>query len=173
MSLPPKLGGLGIPIFSEIADHEFNNSVLLSNDLSTKIQNQQRKYDPNNKTQNVKNKIKATKQQRYKIDLDTIRLNLNEEQKRLNDLNVEQGASSWLTTLPIKEKGYILNKQLFWDLIRIRYGWMLTRLPNNCECGASFDLQHALSCKKGGFFRFDITTLEISPPRCYKKFAKT
>ena len=45
-----------------------------------------------------KNKIKATKQQRYKIDLDTIRLTLNEEQKRLNDLNVEQGASSWLIT---------------------------------------------------------------------------
>ena len=44
-----------------------------------------------------------------------------------------------------------MNKQLFWDLLRIRYGWMLTRLPNNCECCASFDLQHALSCKKGGF----------------------
>ena len=44
MSLPPKLGGLGIPIFSEIADQEFNNSVLLSNDLSTKIQNQQWKW---------------------------------------------------------------------------------------------------------------------------------
>ena len=68
-----------------------------------------------------------------------------------NDLKVEQCASSWLTTLPIKEEGYILSKQLFWDLIRIRYGWMLTRLPNNCEYGVSFDLQHALSCKKGSF----------------------
>ena len=125
MSLPPKLGGLGIPIFSEIADQEFNNSVLLFNNLSTKIQNQQRKYDLNNETQKVKNKIKATKQQCYKIDLDTIRLNLNEEQKCLNDWNVEQGASSWLTTLPIKE-GYVLNKQLFGDFLRIRYGWMLT-----------------------------------------------
>ena len=46
--------------------------------------------------------------------------------------------------MPIKEEGYILNKQLFWDLLRIRYGWMLTRLPNDCEGGA-------LSCKKGGF----------------------
>ena len=43
----------------------------------------------------------------YKIDLETVRLNLNGEQKRLNDLNVEQGASSWLTTLPIKEEGYV------------------------------------------------------------------
>ena len=34
---------------------------------------------------------------------------------------------------------------------RIRYGWIITKLPVNCECGAYFDLQHALSCKKGGF----------------------
>ena len=40
---------------------------------------------------------------------------------------------------------------MFWDLIHIRYGWPLTRLPSSCECGAKFDIQHALSCKKGGF----------------------
>ena len=38
---------------------------------------------------------------------------------------------------------YDLTKQLFWDLIRIKYGWILTRLPTNYE--------RALSCKKGGF----------------------
>ena len=56
-----------------------------------------------------------------------------------------------MTTLPILDEGYDLTKQLFWDLIRIRYGWILTRLPTNCECGTKFDIQHALSCKKGGF----------------------
>ena len=35
--------------------------------------------------------------------------------------------------------------------MRIRYGYQLTRLPEKCVCGAHFDLQHALSCKKGGF----------------------
>ena len=74
-----------------------------------------------------------------------------DEQKRLNELNREQRASSWLTTIPLSEEGYDLTKQLFWDLIRIRYGWTLTRLPSNCECGNKFDFQHALSCKKGGF----------------------
>ena len=56
-----------------------------------------------------------------------------------------------MTTLPICDDGYDLTKQLFWDLIRIRYGWILTRLPTNCECGTKFNIQHALSCKKGGF----------------------
>ena len=57
--------------------------------------------------------------------------------KRLNELNKEQGASSWLITLPLKQEGYDLHKQLFKDLIRIRYGWIITKLPVNCECGAT------------------------------------
>ena len=56
-----------------------------------------------------------------------------------------------MTTLPILDEGYDLTKQLFWDLIQIRYGWILTRLPTNCECGTKFDIQHGLSCKKSGF----------------------
>ena len=83
-------------------------------------------------------------------ELQKLRYTLSDKQKRLNELNREQGASSWLTTIPLSEEGYDLTKQLFWDLIRIRYGWTLTRLPSNCECGNKFDVQHALSCKKGG-----------------------
>ena len=51
----------------------------------------------------------------------------------------------------MKEKGYELNKQNFWDPIYIRYAWELIRLPSNHECGADFNNEHALSCKKGGF----------------------
>ena len=72
-------------------------------------------------------------------------------QLKLNELACAKGASSWLTLLPIADEGYDLNKELFWDLIRIRYGYQLKRMPTTCECGSSFDLQHALSCKKGGF----------------------
>jgi hypothetical protein len=67
------------------------------------------------------------------------------------EINQENGASSWLTTLPLKEEGYTLNKQSFWDLIRLRFGWSLNRLPETCECGSKFSTEHAMSCKKGGF----------------------
>ena len=52
---------------------------------------------------------------------------LSDKQKRLNELNREQGASSQLTTKPLSEKDYNLTKHLFWDLIRIRYGSTLTK----------------------------------------------
>ena len=77
----------------------------------------------------------------------------DENQKRLILLNQENGASTWLTTLPLKDEGYVLNKQQFWDLVHIRYGWYFpkNRLSEKCECGAAFTIQHALSFKKGGF----------------------
>ena len=83
--------------------------------------------------------------------LQKLRYILSNKQKRHNELNREKGASSWLTTTPPSEEGYDLTKHLFWDLIRIRYVWTLTRLPSNCECSIRFDIQHALSCKEGRF----------------------
>ena len=34
---------------------------------------------------------------------------MSSEERTQNDLNLETGASSWLTVLPIKDEGYILN----------------------------------------------------------------
>ena len=65
---------------------------------------------------------------------------LSGEQKRLNELNRKQGTSSWLTTIPHSEDSYDLTKQLFWDLIRVRYRWTLTSLPSNCEYGIKSDI---------------------------------
>ena len=64
---------------------------------------------------------------------------------------MENGASIWLTVLPIKEYGFALDKQSFWDSVYIRYNIPLPRLPTSCVCGASFNIEHALSCSKGGF----------------------
>jgi len=74
-----------------------------------------------------------------------------QDETRLLDLSIENGASLWLTTLPLEEGGYHLTKQNFWDLVRFWYGWQLSRLPVNCECGAAFTIDHALFCKKRGF----------------------
>ncbi|XP_057296729.1 uncharacterized protein LOC130625645 [Hydractinia symbiolongicarpus] len=76
---------------------------------------------------------------------------MDESAKRQDEANQEIGASKWLTTLPIKECGYYLTKEQFFDALRIRYNWELPRLPFECACGSKFDLAHALSCKKGGF----------------------
>ena len=151
ISLPQKYGGLGIPIFSEIAEHEYQNSLYITEKLRDNIIQQKRRFEGDPDITKKKNAIKAEKHARHKEVLNEIRNQMTPQQQKLNDINQVAGASMWLTTLPIKDEGYVLNKQCYWDLLHLRYGWDLTRLPASCECGTNFTIDHALSCKKGGF----------------------
>ena len=63
----------------------------------------------------------------------------------------DKGASSWLNAIPIKEHGLPLNKQKFRDSLCLRYNLPLSNLPSYCACGEMFNVNHALSCKKGGY----------------------
>ena len=76
---------------------------------------------------------------------------MDEIQKRRNEIAQESGSSNWLTVIPVIDSDYVLNKQEFWDNIRLRYGWRIPGLPATCACGDKFTIQHAMSCKKGGF----------------------
>ena len=69
----------------------------------------------------------------------------------LLEATLEAGSSNWLTTLPIKEHGFYLEKQAFWDTLYLRYNIQLRNLPSHCVCGKTFSIDHALSCPKGGF----------------------
>jgi len=116
------------------------------------IVNQTIEYKVNeNEIKKIKNEIKAKREACHQNKLTNIRIELTEKQKRLNDINQQKGASNWLTSYPLEDSGFDLNKQQFWDGIRIRYGWELPNLPATCGCGASLDFQHSMSCKKGGF----------------------
>ena len=146
------MGGLGIPIFAEIADREFQNSVRLTERLSGNIRQQNRQYNMEHEQQaRIKNKMKSEKRKMEKETLEHIKDQLSSTQVKLVELNNEKGASIYLSTLPLKDEGYLLPKNIFWDLVRLRYDWPLARLPERCGCGSKFDIQHAFSCKKGGF----------------------
>ena len=60
-------------------------------------------------------------------------------------------ASNWLTTLSLNEHGFALHKSAFQDALVLRYGCMASLCtPTLCACGASFSVDHVLSCLKGG-----------------------
>ena len=151
LSIPVKYGGLGIPLFAETSAIEHENSITVTENLTTRMVNQEHRYLHDAELTKKKNAIKTKKRERVGNILDDLRKNLRPEQVRLIEINQETGASSWLTAIPLTEKGYIFNKQSFWGLIRLRYGWSLKRFPETCECGSKFSTDHALSCKKGGF----------------------
>ena len=150
LSLPTKLGGLGLPIFQEISDIEYKNSLKVTSVLKDRIINQERSYN-NVNLKPIKNKIKNEKVSRHLAKLDKLKSKMSDNKRKLNEINNESTASLWLSSLPLKEEGYVLDKQTFWDSVRVRYGWQMTRVPDDCVCGSKFSVEHALSCKKGGF----------------------
>ncbi len=73
------------------------------------------------------------------------------ENRRILEASSEKGASNWLNVLPIKDEGFYLEKQAFWDSLYLRYNIKLRNVPAKCVCGKAMDVDHALSCHKGGF----------------------
>ena len=64
------------------------------------------------------------------------------------ELSQERGASAWLTSLPIDDHGFALHKSAFRDPLSLRYGWSFQNSPSHCHL---FSVEHALTCKTGGF----------------------
>ena len=61
----------------------------------------------------LKTNIKLEKLQQNIQKLNVMRCSLSDEKQKLNDIHQEKGASMWLSMLPLKGKGYCLNKQEF------------------------------------------------------------
>jgi hypothetical protein len=71
--------------------------------------------------------------------------------QRSMELSQEKGASTWLTVLPINDHGFALHKSAFRDALSLRYNWPLQNQPSHCSCSQPFSIEHALTCKTGGF----------------------
>ena len=152
LALPPRMGGLGIPNPQDMAQTEFENSLRLTTTLTETIiaQEVQREVS-NDNIRALRAGIAKTREDKQKDELQRITELLPENIKRKVAMTHEVGASNWLTTLPIRARGFNLNKKEFTDAIALRYGWPLDNLPTQCACGIPFSVDHAMICKKGGF----------------------
>ena len=152
LALPVKLGGLGIPIFSESCIIEYKNSRGASENLTSKIVSQDEDYIADKKKERATAGSQKTKKvELNKKKLEHLRSTMTKQQIRGNDLAQMKGASAWLTSLPLKDEGYVLNKREFFDALALRYRWRLKYLPTHCACGQPFNMDHAMQCKKGGY----------------------
>ena len=146
LALPPRLGGLGLKIFSQNAVEEYQNSTSVTVELQEQILGTIIEEERKKKSQ-----VKSERQRSQQTKLDILLSEMSQEDQRRTQGNGKKGVSNWLTSLPMKNHGFDLSKQEFRDAIRMRFGWVLDRLPAICVCGSRFDVPHALSCKRGGF----------------------
>ena len=96
----------------------------------------------------IEGQIRQNKQQLRKENTEAT---IPEYMKRCVEQARDDGASSWLNALPLKDQKLDLNKEQFTDALNLRYNQRLRNLPTHCPCGEPFNVQHALNCKKGGF----------------------
>ena len=152
LSLPVKKGGLATPIFSAVADLEFANSLAAAEQLVEHISNQESTAPVDSKKlKNSRRRIANTREELSDTILQQLSEKMSPEQLRANDLAKIKDALSWLTTLPLKSENFNLNKREFYDAFSLTHNWKLKYLPSTCPCGKRFDVDHAVSCRKGGF----------------------
>ena len=142
LSLPRRMGTILIfyshitiliSIFSETADFECANAILVTKTLTRKIINQERQYEQNSRIKEIKNKITGMTDQCHNDILKNIKIRLSEHQ-RLNNVKQESGASVWISPLLLENEDHAMTKQVFWDLIRFRCEWKLKHLPETYAC---------------------------------------
>ena len=149
-ALPIRSGGLGIPIFTDKASNDFHTSLRITAPLAAIMVTQGNTLpDPAI--------VKATRAEERKLNNnlekqheEVVLGTLCEPTKRAVEQAKEKGASNWLSTLPLEDQGFTLNKGEFRDALAIRYNKELRGLPSKCPCGLPFNLNHALNCKRGG-----------------------
>ena len=153
-SLPVRYGGLGIANPVETCNREYQASKTITEGLSELIYRQEQDLSllDTAEQNNHINEQKKNKDDFTKDKLKELALQSNDQNmKRALELNNEKGTGSWLTTLPLKEHGFCLNKQEFRDALCLRYGWNVPNMPPFCGCGSKNSIDHTLICKKGGY----------------------
>ena len=152
ISLPVRFGGLGIPIYQEVCTREYENSRKVTLPLTPRIVAQEQEYTHNKEREKkIDLEIRKAREESHQNKLNTLRSSMTSQQIRANDLAQMKGASSWLTSLPLEDEGFVLNKREFFDSIFIRYRWDLKRTPTNCACSKPFNTDHAIQCPLGGY----------------------
>ena len=74
----------------------------------------------------------------------------NKERLKLIDANAEHTAYNQLTTMPLEKNGFHFEESTFLNSLHVQYNIPLKHPPSKCICAAVFDIERALSCKKGG-----------------------
>jgi hypothetical protein len=153
IALPVRFGGLGIENPAKTSNREFEASIAITRNLTEIIYNQEKDFANYDKklVKETITTVKGEKERRYEEELARINNLADQKMKRNLELAQEGGSGAWLTALPVQSNGYTLNKQEFRDAICLRYGWPIPNTPSFCECGSKNNINHTLSCKKGGY----------------------
>ena len=122
LCLPARYGGMSMGNVAEYANREYQNSVEMTAQLALSIVNQDNTLNINQgEIDQVKLDIKAAREKFYKEKHQNLLQQLKPSIARQLELISEPGVSCILTSLPLKEFGFAMNKTEFHDYIAFRF----------------------------------------------------
>ena len=153
MALPTRLGGLGLDNPQSESESEYSASRNVCLPITDLIIQQSGQLNPDTleKQRQARSVVRQEKRQAAAEDTRLLMEELPGDTKRMVNLAAEKGASNWLAVLPVDEHGFYLHKTAFRDAICLRFGWKPDQLPEKCDCGSGFTVEHALTCNRGRF----------------------
>jgi hypothetical protein len=167
------LGGLGLLNPVEEATHEYENSKIMTQQLTNAIFLQQEVLViDDNMEEEAGNALKERKQEKVAALKDELSASLSPEMLKMIDLSAEKGASIWLTKLPLKELGFRLSKQEFEDALCMRYNLRMKDVPKTCVCGGQYTINHCLTCKNGPFVNIRHNSVRDTAAELLKEVCK-
>lgn len=151
LALPVRLGGLGFTNPVESAPQEHQASLIITKPLVQRIVDQIHNVPEETDIRTAKTQAMNRKRENLRENDGMVKSILSSTLLKVKNQASEKGASSWLSVIPLKDLGYDLNKGEFRDALKLRYNWEFTDIPNRCVCGDIFDINHAMTCRNGGF----------------------
>ena len=88
----------------------------------------------------LKRELQTLKAGNKKSKIESIDASLNPELLRLAQQARDEGASSWLNVIPLKDQGLTLNKQEFRGFLAIAVP--LQEVTSTCACAEPFNVSH-------------------------------
>ena len=152
-ALPIREGGMGIPLPHQLSTQQRCLSQDICAPIVKAVLQQQDELDPDLLSEFAKTKSDAvhTLHCKKKSFIESTTSSLPPKLQRQVKIASCDGASSWLSCIPLKVYYFSLHKRAFVDAVSLRYGWYPKDLPTKCDCGKPFSVNHALNCPKGGF----------------------
>ena len=153
LSLPARMGGMGIRDPTEAAQCAYTTSRDSTTTVSASIKGKAEfsVQTHNEKLAGAHAKLRGEQKTSDEAKLNAALKPMDAKKKRAIKRAVEGKTSNWLTVLPVARHHFDLSPTEFRDALTLRYHRPSLRMPAQCDgCGATFSLEHALDCKKGG-----------------------
>ena len=113
LSLPAKLGGIGVTLPSTNSSDNFKASLEVTAPLRLLIESgiNSYSYETLADQTTTKTEVRRKRREEANLEADNLKNDLPAPIQRAMDLAREKGSSSWLTALPLKEHSFTLHMQ--------------------------------------------------------------